>query len=114
MVVGCMRFFINSFARRRSSAAIRTTDVVPSPTYFLVRYSYTLRSINTAHLLILLLGQVHQDLARRVIDIEETKDGRAIIGDSDILETSEPFKHGFQASYPDIIHHHLVEPRGAE
>ena len=32
IVVGCIRFFISSFPRRRSSAAIRTTEVVPSPT----------------------------------------------------------------------------------
>jgi hypothetical protein len=32
IVVGCIRFFINSFPLRRSSAAIRTTEVVPSPT----------------------------------------------------------------------------------
>lgn len=32
MVVGWMRFFISSFARRRSSAAMITTEVVPSPT----------------------------------------------------------------------------------
>jgi hypothetical protein len=32
IVVGWIRFFTNSFARRRSSAAIMTTLVVPSPT----------------------------------------------------------------------------------
>lgn len=32
IVVGCSLAFTSSFARRRSSAAIITTDVVPSPT----------------------------------------------------------------------------------
>ena len=32
MVVGCILFFMSSFPLRSSSAAMRTTDVVPSPT----------------------------------------------------------------------------------
>ena len=70
IVVGCIRFFISSLARRRSSEAIMTTDVVPSPTCF-VSASYPTDVDEKRHyLLVLLLRQVHQDLACGMFNVK--------------------------------------------
>jgi hypothetical protein len=51
---------------------MRTTEVVPSPTYIKsVTGSSIPREIWKPYLLILLLGQVHEDLTRRVLNIQQ-------------------------------------------
>jgi len=50
-----------------------------------------------------------------MLDIQKTEDGCSIIGDSDILEIirNHPYT-GMKRSYPDVVHHHLVQTRRAE
>ena len=38
------------------------------------------------HLLILLLGQIHEDLASGVLNVQKTEDSSAVIGHRDILK----------------------------
>jgi hypothetical protein len=110
MVVGCILFFISSFAFRRSSAAIKTTEVVPSPTYY--RQKMLRGDMMNSYFSILLLGKIHEDFACRMLNIEETQYGSTIICNSDVLGKSiqDQFHINLKA-YPDIIYHHLVQAR---
>lgn len=102
MVVGCIRFFISSLPRRRSSAAIRTTDVVPSPT--------SLSCCCARSTKILPAGS-------------STSRRDRIVAPSFVTVTSctycqifKPYRalEGEDKSYANIVHHHLVETAGAK
>jgi hypothetical protein len=68
------------------------------PPQQLGRY-YDDRGCAIADFLVLLLGEVDEDLARGVLDVEQREDGRAVVGHRHVA---------------DVVDHHLVETRRPE
>lgn len=64
------------------------------------------------YLLVLLLGQLNEDLARRVLNIKKRQNSSAIVRHSHILSdvrSCSQALRGLSFPYPYVIHHHLVQ-----
>lgn len=70
-----------------------------------------------SYLLVLLLGQINEDLARRVLNIKKRQNSSAIVRHSHILldvRSCSQALRGLSIPYPYVVHHHLVQTGRAE
>jgi hypothetical protein len=68
------------------------------------------------YLLILLLSQIDEDLARRVLNIQQRENGGTIVRHGNILQNVRNCKvlRGLSIAYPYVVDHHLVQTGGTE
>jgi len=58
-----------------------------------------------------LLSQINEDLARRVLNIQQRKNGSTIVRHGNILQNVRNCKvlRGLSIAYPYVVDHHLVQ-----